>query len=138
LTGLRLIAPAGTLRARIAGWAAATRGAADAAGRLQPGLLATSVPGGAAYAGPATGDDLDAVLAAGSDGRIAGVSLGAAGSELARIAALRRTYALVVADLPGGAAGRTALIRVAHEECCSCMGCANLQVEMLAFLAREV
>lgn len=98
--------------AQIAGWDAARRRAASAAGRLQPGLLAASVPGGAAYAGAEGSDDLDAALAAGRAGRIAAVSIGGERDLPARIATLLRTHALVVADLPAGAAGRADLARL--------------------------
>ena len=99
--------------ARVAGWPAARRRAAGAEARLQPGLLAAAVPGGGAYAGPAAGDALDAVIAAGADGQIAAVALGGDSGLLERVAALRRGHRLVVADLPPGAPGRAALRRLA-------------------------
>jgi hypothetical protein len=98
---LRMLGGAGT----IAGWPAARRRAADAPQLLRPGLLAAQIPGGTAYAGIAGTDDTDAIAAADRAGRVAAVSLGSAPSLPARIAALRRTHRLVVADLPSGRAG---------------------------------
>jgi len=91
--------------ALVVGWAAARARAEDAPQLLRPGLLASQVPGGAGYAGVSGQDDLDALLAADSAGRVRALSLGAAGTLLARIAALRARRRLVVADLPAGAAG---------------------------------
>ncbi|HTU80319.1 MAG TPA: hypothetical protein VMF09_16330 [Solirubrobacteraceae bacterium] len=89
----------------IAGWPAARARARDAPQLLEPGLLASAVPGGAGYAGIAAADHLDAILATGRDGRIAAVSLGSGATLLARVAELRRHARLIVADLPGGAEG---------------------------------
>ncbi len=89
----------------VTGWQAALRRADDAPQLLRPGLLATQVPGGTAYAGIAGADDLDAVATADRRGRVGEVSLGTAPTLLARIAVLQAARRLVVADLPGGAAG---------------------------------
>ncbi len=98
----------------IAGWQAALARAEDAPQLLRPGLLAAQIPGGgAAYAGITGTDDTDAIAAAGRSGRVAAVSLGAASSLLARIAALRRAHPLVVADLPAGRLGREDLSALA-------------------------
>jgi hypothetical protein len=91
--------------ARIAGWQAALRRADDAPQLLRPGLLVSSLAGGAGYAGVAGAADVDAIAAADRRGRVASASLGSAATLLARIAALRAQRRLVVADLPGGAAG---------------------------------
>jgi hypothetical protein len=93
----------------VAGWRAALQRAENAPQLLRPGLLAAQIPGGAAYAGIAGTDDLDGIAAADRSGRIAAVSTGPARTLLARIARLRASKRLVVADLPGGAEGRTAL-----------------------------
>jgi hypothetical protein len=98
---LRTLGSAGA----IAGWQAARERAEDAPQPLRPGLLATRIPGGAAYVGIAGTDDTDAIAAADRTGRVAAVSLGSARSLLARVATLRRTHGLVVVDLPGGPAG---------------------------------
>lgn len=99
----------------IGGWGGARRRAEAAPQLLRPGLLASQIPGGAAYAGiagagaGARAGDPDAALAAGVDGHVAAVSLGSAATLLARVQALLRVKRLVVADLPGGAAGRADL-----------------------------
>ncbi len=100
---LRVVPDAGG--AIVAGWGRVRRRAEGAPQLLRPGLLATTIPGGGAYAGIAGRPLLDAVAAAGRDGRIAAVSLGTPSSLLTRIAALGRRSRFVVADLPGGAAG---------------------------------
>jgi hypothetical protein len=91
--------------ASVAGWQDALRRAEDAPQLLQPGLLASRIPGGAAYAGISGATNIDGAAAAGRDGRIAAASLGTPQTLLARIAALRGSRSLVVADLPGGRAG---------------------------------
>jgi len=106
--------PALSLRATgagavVEGWQAARRRAEAAPQLLRPGLLAAQIPGGVGYAGIAGGDHIDGTVASDRDGHIAAVSLGAPGTLLARIAALRREKRLVVADLPGGAEGRADL-----------------------------
>jgi hypothetical protein len=95
--------------ARVEGWAAARRRAADAPQLLSPGLLAAQIPGGAGYAGVTGSSAIDGAVAADLQGRIAAVSLGTAQTLLPRLAALRRRLRLVVADLPGGAEGRAQL-----------------------------
>jgi hypothetical protein len=89
----------------IEGWGATTRRAGEAPQLLRPGLLAGQIPGGVGYAGVLDTDDVDALATADTHGRIAAVSLGSAPTLMARIAALRRSRRLVVADLPGGAEG---------------------------------
>jgi hypothetical protein len=91
--------------AQVAGWSAARRRAEDAPQLLQPGLLATQIPGGAGYAGIAGSDSVDGVVAADRKGRVGMISLGAAPTLLGRVAALRQKRNLVVADLPGGGEG---------------------------------
>jgi hypothetical protein len=91
------------------GWQAARRRAEDAPQLLRPGLLASEIPAGAGYAGITGAADIDGAVAADRSGHIAAVSLGQAATLLARVAALRRGERLVVADLPGGSAGRADL-----------------------------
>jgi hypothetical protein len=86
-------------------WQAVIERARSAPQILQPGLLASQIPGGAGYAGITGFDDSDGVAAAGRDGQIAALSLGPAATLPARIAALSARYRLVVADLPAGASG---------------------------------
>ncbi len=110
--------------AHISSWPAALRRAQDAPQLLKPGLLATSIPGGAAYAAPYFSNlpskgtieieiakpvtspaTVDWPLAANRSGRIAALSFGSTETLLARIYKLRATHSLVVADLPQGASG---------------------------------
>jgi hypothetical protein len=99
----------GSAGATVAGWGAARARAQAAPQLLRPGLLASAVPGGAAYAGIAGADDLDAVVAADRSGHVGELSLGSAATLLARIAQLAGHRHLVVTDLPAGAAGRADL-----------------------------
>jgi hypothetical protein len=111
-------------RARISSWPAALRRAQDAPQLLEPGLLATSIPGGAAYAAPyfsklpdkgtieveiakpvTSPATVDWPLAANRSGRVAALSFGSSETLLSRIGKLRATHSLVVADLPQGASG---------------------------------
>jgi hypothetical protein len=89
----------------VSDWRAILRRARSADASIEPGLLAASLPGGAGYAGSGTSVGIDALLAAGRDGRVARVSLGTSGSLPGRVAALLARRSLVVADLPGGAVG---------------------------------
>jgi hypothetical protein len=101
------------LEGLIAGWPAARRRAESAPQLLRPGLLASQIPGGAAYAGIAGTDDTDAIAAAERSGRVSAVSLGMASSLLTRVARLRRTHRFVVADLPAGLGGHKDLLALA-------------------------
>jgi hypothetical protein len=92
-------------RAAVTGWGAAVARARAAPQLLRPGLLASTVTGGAAYAGIAGTDDLDALAAADRAGRVVALSLGSASSLVARITALRGRRALVICDLPPGRRG---------------------------------
>lgn len=110
------LAPAMSLaeHGRITNWPQALRRANGAPQILQPGLLASSIPGGAAYAGmagagAATPDHLDSLVAADRTSHVAAVSLGPAATLPARIARLGERYALTVADLPGGSVGEAQL-----------------------------
>jgi len=89
----------------VAGWQAARRRAEDAPQLLRPGLLASRIPGGAAYAGITGADDVDGLAAADLNGHVAEVSLGTAPTLLARLGSLSRDKRLVVVDLPGGEEG---------------------------------
>ena len=94
-------------------WPQALKRANQAPQILQPGLLATAIPGGAAYAGSIGENHLDGVIAANRSGHLAAVSLGPAAGLPARIARLSRRYSLVVADLPPGSAGEAQLRKLA-------------------------
>jgi hypothetical protein len=102
---LRLLA-AGAV---VEGWAAARRRAERAPQLLSPGLLASSIPGGGAYAGITGADHTDGAAAADREGHVAAVSLGSPPTLPARIAAIARFKRLVVGDLPGGSEGYAAL-----------------------------
>jgi hypothetical protein len=102
--------PALTLRlhgasAVVQPWQAVLERAHGAPQILEPGLLASQIPGGAGYAGIAGGNDVDGVAGANQRGQIAALSLGSAATLPARIAVLSARRRLVVADLPAGASG---------------------------------
>ncbi len=86
-------------------WRAVLERAHGAPQILEPGLLASQIPGGGGYVGIVGGNDVDGVSAADQRGTIAARSLGSAASLPGRIAALSAHRALVVADLPAGASG---------------------------------
>lgn len=90
----------------VAGWQAAQKRARDAPQLLQPGLLASRVPGGAGYVGVTGAANTDGALAADRGGRVARLSLGPASTLLERVARMSRGVRLVVASLPGGSEGR--------------------------------
>jgi hypothetical protein len=86
-------------------WSAVLARAHDAPQLLRPGLLASSVPGGAGYVGVDGVDPLNMIAAFDRLGGVSASSGGSAATLLARIAATRGRKRLVVCDLPGGAAG---------------------------------
>jgi hypothetical protein len=90
----------------ISGWRAAVRRAEDAPASIEPGLLAASVRGGAAYAGVAGQRTVDAVAAADRSGSVAGVSIGPGTTLVARTLAQLRRHRLVVVTLPSQDADR--------------------------------
>src|SRR4051812_27996632 len=95
---LRLI-PSGQ-GGRIDGWRAAVRRAHRAPASIRPGLLASSIPSGAAYVGVTGGPHLPAVAAARRGGTVAAVSIGPASTVVARAQTAASTHRLVVVDLP--------------------------------------
>jgi len=74
-------------------------------GPVRPGLLAARIPGGGAYAGIAGRNDIDGIVAADRQGRVAEVSLGTAPTLLTRVAALTQRRRLIAVDLPAGVQG---------------------------------
>ncbi len=103
----------------IENWTSVRGRARSAPQELTPGLLASSVPGGAGYAeavtpvpgrrGTFAGAAPSAAAAAGTGGAVAAVSLGASATLIGRVRALLGSRALVVADLPAGTAELCAL-----------------------------
>jgi hypothetical protein len=89
----------------IFGWPKALERAATAPAEIQPGLLASRIPGGAAYAGVAGRDPVGAVVAADPRGDVAAVSLGTAATLATRAEALLATHKLVVVGLPTSTKG---------------------------------
>jgi hypothetical protein len=100
---------------RIEGWDAARSRARDAAGDVDPGLLATQVEragGRVAYAGTVGLEHLEAVVAADSAGRVERLSLGTSGTLAERALRLWGDSDLLVARLPKEEAGLAALDRL--------------------------
>ena len=84
----------------IFGWAKAVARADTAPAEIQPGLLAGLIPDGAAYAGVAGRNHIEAAVAADRAGDVAAVSLGTAATLAERVGALLATRKLVVVGLP--------------------------------------
>ncbi len=91
------------------GWSKVLERAETALAEITPGLLASQIPGGAAYAGVRGRKHLEAVVAADREGDVARVSLGGAGSVARRVRELVPRHRLVVAGLPTAARGDAAL-----------------------------
>jgi hypothetical protein len=91
------------------GWSKALARADTAPAEIVPGLLASRIPGGAAYAGVAGRDHIEAAVAADRAGDVAAVSLGTAATLPARATALLATHKLVVVGLPTSTKGDEAL-----------------------------
>jgi hypothetical protein len=98
-------APGGVASGLIVNWLAAVARAESAPADIVPGLLASSLAGGAGYAGIRGPTNQEALVAATRDGAVAAVSLGAGGTVAARANALLARHRLVVALLPPGYAG---------------------------------
>lgn len=89
----------------IVNWLAAVARADSAPADIVPGLLAGSVPGGAAYAGIRGQTNTEAAIAATRAGAVETVSLGRGATVAARAQELLDRHRLVVALLPPGYAG---------------------------------
>jgi len=98
----------------VTGWQAARERAESAPQLLQPGLLASQIPGGASYVAVTGASALDGVLAADRNGRLASVSLGPASTLPTRVTTASRHQHLVVADLPGGREGHAELLALSE------------------------
>jgi hypothetical protein len=91
------------------GWSKVRKRASTALAEIRPGLLASRIPGGGAYAGVSGRAHLEAVAAADGEGDVAAVSLGRAGDLAERVARLERRHRFVVAGLPTAAKGDAVL-----------------------------
>jgi hypothetical protein len=96
-------------RGRIVGWGNAVRRATTASATIRPGLLASSIPGGAGYAGVAGRNADGAVAAANAAGGVAAVSLGPPTTLASRAQGLLRSKRFVVVSLRPDATGLAAL-----------------------------
>jgi hypothetical protein len=103
------LVPAGDGSGFVSGWARVLERADTAPAEITPGLLATRIPGGAAYAGIARRTHIEAVTAADRAGEIATVSLGPAADLADRVGRLLDEHRLVVAGLPPAAEGDAVL-----------------------------
>lgn len=93
----------------IFGWNKALERADSAPAEITPGLLASRIAGGAAYAGVAGRTHVEAAVAADRNGDVAEVSLGPAATLAERAGALLRHHRLVVVGLPTSDKGDEAL-----------------------------
>ena len=82
------------------GWAGAVRRAAAAPASVRPGLLAASVPGGAAYVSTRADDGLSAVPAADVGGHVASLSRGPTATLAARARQALANRRFVVVSMP--------------------------------------
>lgn len=97
------------------GWSRVVARARSALADIRPGLLASRVPGGAAYAGVDGRENLEAIVAADREGDIAAVSLGEAADLAERAHGLLVDHRLVVVGLPTAAKGDAALDRLLRD-----------------------
>jgi hypothetical protein len=95
-----------TATSTILDWRRTVRRAHKVSITLKPGLLASSIPGGAAYVGVAGRNTVAAVAAANQQGRVAAVSLGPAQTLAARVQQMAARKRLVVVGVTPDAAGR--------------------------------
>jgi hypothetical protein len=106
-----LVARSGT-GARVLSWRQIAARGASAPQTIVPGLLAASIPGGAAYVSIAGEPQDDAVVAADRGGRIARVLAGTAATLLGRIRRALVDERFVVVDLPRAPGGLAVLDRL--------------------------
>jgi len=86
-------------RSQVSGWWAIERRAASAGSDLEPGALASALPGGAGYVGYRASRAGDWLLGADRAGRLASVSLGTRRSVVARAERMLTRRRLVVVDV---------------------------------------
>ena len=99
----------------IFGWSKVVERAKTALAEIQPGMLASNIPGGAAYAGVESRKNTEAVAAADVHGDVAAVSLGNAADLAERAHRLLIHHLLVVVGLPTAAKGDAALGRLLRD-----------------------
>ena len=109
------LAPGGDGGGLIFGWSRVRARAKTALAEIDPGMLASRIPGGAAYAGVRTRRNLEAVAAADRNGDIAAVSLGPAADLGERARRLLVDHRLVVVGLPRAAKGDAVLDRLLRD-----------------------
>jgi hypothetical protein len=97
----------------IGDWPAVLARAKAAPQLLRPGLLASSVPGGAGYVGVNGLGAVGGPVTVDERGRVGALSFGTAATLLTRIGAMRTRKQFVVVDVPGGVAGSSDLHRLA-------------------------
>ena len=93
----------------IFGWSKVLERASTALAEIAPGMLASTIPGGGAYAGVRSRRNVEAVAAADAAGNVAAVSLGRAGDLAERAHRLLIDHRLVVVGLPTASKGDVAL-----------------------------
>lgn len=93
----------------VQGWFDVLRRAQSAPEELHPGLLGSSIPGGAGFVGIRDQPNPPSVAAANEDGMIPGLSLGRPDSVVPRTATMLRQRRFVVVYLPAKRAGGRAL-----------------------------
>ena len=98
----------------IFGWSKVLERAGKALAEIEPGLLASRIPGGAGYAGVKGRTHPEAAAAADASGDVDEVSLGSAASLGERVQRLLEDHRLVVAGLPTAAKGDAELQKLRH------------------------
>ncbi|WP_354701154.1 hypothetical protein DSM112329_01461 [Paraconexibacter sp. AEG42_29] len=91
------------------GWPDILKRADSAPAEIKPGQFGSLVPGGIAYAGVTGREQLEALVAADSGGRVANVSIGSADSLGERVEELLRDHQVVAVGLPTGERGAVAI-----------------------------
>jgi hypothetical protein len=91
--------------ARLFGWPDVLARASTARAEIEPGLLASSIPGGVAYVGVSGRKQREAVAAANRDGVIAAARIGRAAAVAETTRELLRRHRLVVVGLATGDTG---------------------------------
>ncbi len=99
----------------IFGWSKVLERATTALAEIQPGMLASHVPGGAGYAGVRGRKNTEAIAAADVEGNVDAVSLGTASDLAERVQRLLVDHRLVVVGLPTANKGDAALGRLMRD-----------------------